>query len=153
MRLLGGPEAVTAYARTLGDATFRLDRWETRLNAAVPGDPRDTTTPLAHAHTYARLLLGDALPAPQRAQLRTWMLGNTTGADRIRAGVPAPWQVADKTGSGAYGSTNDAAVIWRTPTQALTMVIFFTQGAPDAPTRSDVLADAARIVSGAFTGA
>lgn len=51
MRLLGGPTAVTAYARAIGDDKFRLDRWETALNAAIPGDRRDTTTPAAMAQS------------------------------------------------------------------------------------------------------
>ena len=36
---------MTAFARSRGDDVFRLDRWETELNSAIPGDPRDTTTP------------------------------------------------------------------------------------------------------------
>ncbi|RYY95447.1 MAG: class A beta-lactamase, partial [Comamonadaceae bacterium] len=87
IRLLGGTDAVTAYARGIGDSAFRLDRWETELNTAIPGDPRDTTTPAAMATSVQRLALGDALGAPQRAQLVAWLRGNTTGATRIRAGV------------------------------------------------------------------
>lgn len=40
---LGGPRAVTRYARQqLGDHVTRLDRTEPTLNQATPGDPRDT---------------------------------------------------------------------------------------------------------------
>ncbi|WP_435575389.1 class A beta-lactamase, partial [Burkholderia cenocepacia] len=67
MKLIGGPSAVTAYARSIGDDAFRLDRWETELNTALPGDPRDTTTPAAMAASIRVLTLGDALPAAQRA--------------------------------------------------------------------------------------
>src|SRR3954451_24522807 len=42
---IGGPPAITAFARSIGDPSSRLDRWETELNSAVPGDPRDTSTP------------------------------------------------------------------------------------------------------------
>lgn len=45
LRTIGGPGEVTAFARTLGDDQTRLDRWETELNSAIPGDIRDTTTP------------------------------------------------------------------------------------------------------------
>jgi len=44
---LGGPAAVTTFARSLGDQVTRLDRIEPELNEAQPGDPRDTTSPLA----------------------------------------------------------------------------------------------------------
>ena len=30
----------------------------------------------------------------------------------MRAGVPSDWQVGDKTGMGAHGSTNDVAILW-----------------------------------------
>jgi beta-lactamase class A len=61
LRLIGGPSAVTDFARTLGDDRTRLDRWETELNSAIPGDPRDTSTPRALGAGYERLLTGDAL--------------------------------------------------------------------------------------------
>ncbi|MFN3429366.1 MAG: class A beta-lactamase, partial [Candidatus Sericytochromatia bacterium] len=109
---LGGPGAVTAYARSIGDTRFRLDRWEPALNSALPGDARDTTTPGAMARSLARLTLGDALAPPGRLQLADWLRGNTTGATRIRAGIPASWPLGDKTGTGIYGTTNDIAVIW-----------------------------------------
>ena len=40
----GGPEGFTAFVRSIGDEWTRLDRMETELNSAIPGDPRDTTT-------------------------------------------------------------------------------------------------------------
>ena len=43
------PAGLTAYARSIGDRVYRSDRLELALNAAVPGDPRDTTTPAAMA--------------------------------------------------------------------------------------------------------
>ncbi|MCV5532360.1 class A beta-lactamase, partial [Escherichia coli] len=107
---LGGPGGVTAFARAIGDETFRLDRTEPTLNTAIPGDPRDTTTPRAMAQTLRQLTLGHALGETQRAQLVTWLKGNTTGAASIRAGLPTSWTVGDKTGSGDYGTTNDIAV-------------------------------------------
>ncbi|HBX5694300.1 TPA: class A beta-lactamase, partial [Klebsiella pneumoniae] len=74
---VGGPASVTAFARQLGDETFRLDRTEPTLNTAIPGDPRDTTSPRAMAQTLRNLTLGKALGDSQRAQLVTWMKGNT----------------------------------------------------------------------------
>src|SRR6202000_2106636 len=70
---LGGPAAVTGFARALGDRVTRLDRRETALNSAVAGDPRDTTTPDAMLEDLRRLVLGDALSRPMRAALTGWM--------------------------------------------------------------------------------
>ena len=144
---LGGPQAVTQFARSIGDQSYRLDRIEPALNSAIPGDDRDTTTPLAMAESLRKMTLGDALAAPQRAQLIGWMAGNTTGNASIRAGLPAGWQVGDKTGNGDYGTTNDIAVIWPTNQAPLIMVVYFTQKQKDAVPRRDVLASAARIVT------
>ena len=65
----GGPAAVTAFARHVGDAVTRLDRTEPTLNEATPGDPRDTSTPRAMAQTLRRVMLGDALSDAGRAQI------------------------------------------------------------------------------------
>ena len=54
----GGPPALTAYVRSLGDSITRLDRNEPSLNEARPGDPRDTTTPVAMVHCIQALALG-----------------------------------------------------------------------------------------------
>jgi len=145
MKELDGPDAVTAFARSTGDESFRLDRWEPELNTALPGDERDTSTPQAMAFTLQRLTLGEALGEPQRGQLRGWMLGNTTGAQRIQAGVPRGWQVADKTGTGDYGTTNDVALLLPPGGPAFVIAIFFTQTSPQAKARDDVLAAATRI--------
>lgn len=144
---LGGPAGVTKFARSIGDSTFRLDRTEPTLNTAIPGDKRDTTSPLAMAKSLQNLALGKALGEPQRAQLVEWLKGNTTGAESIRAGLPATWVVGDKTGSGDYGTTNDIAVIWPDNHAPLVLVTYFTQPLQDAKARKDVLAAAAKIVT------
>ena len=150
MKLIGGPSAVTAYARSIGDGAFRLDRWETELNTALPGDVRDTTTPAAMAASLRVLTLGDALPPAQRAQLVAWLRGNKVGDKRIRAGVPAGSQVADKTGTGDYGTTNDAGVIWLPSRAPIVLAVYYTQARADAKAKDDVIAAAARIAVATF---
>jgi beta-lactamase class A len=110
LRTIGGPPAITAFARTIGDDKTRLDRWEIELNSAEPGDPRDTSTPHALGIGYRNLLTGDALAPASRGQLETWMRGTTTSS--MRAGLQPGWTTADKTGSGAYGSTNDVGIAY-----------------------------------------
>lgn len=145
LREFGGPAELTRYARSLGDTRFRLDRWETALNSALPGDERDTTTPLAMAHTLRRLLLLDGLAPAGQARLLDWMLGNTTGGTRIRAGVPAGWRVADKTGTGDYGSANDVGVVYPPGRPPIVLAIYTRRPVKDAEARSDIVARAAAI--------
>ncbi|GGM17573.1 class A beta-lactamase [Pseudomonas asuensis] len=146
MKKLGGPEAVTAFARSIGDTEFRLDRWETELNTAIPGDPRDTSTPQSMAVSLQRLALGDGLAADKQQQLQDWLKGNTTGGKRIRASVPAGWQVGDKTGTGDYGSANDVAIIWPPQRAPIVLTIYTALKDKQAEARNEVLADATRIV-------
>ncbi len=112
LQAIGGPPAVTEFARSIGDDRTRLDRWETDLNTAIPGDPRDTSTPLAYGGGIQSLLIGTHLDEPRRPQLEEWMRGNVTSSQEIRAGLPSGWTTADKTGTGAYGSTNDIGLAY-----------------------------------------
>ena len=146
IKLLGGPAAVTAYARSIGDQEFRLDRWETELNSALPGDLRDTTTPRAMGTSLKKLVLGDALPKAERELLKHWLVSNTTGANKIRAAVPLDWVVGDKTGGGDYGSTNDVAVIWPPGKSPLIIALYYTQDKKDAPLRDGMLVAATQII-------
>ncbi|KQQ40169.1 class A beta-lactamase [Duganella sp. Leaf126] len=150
MKLVKGPAGVTAFARTIGDKAFRLDRWETDLSTAIPGDPRDTTTPLAMMKSLQGVTLGPALTVDKRKQLTEWLVGNTTGDTRIRAGVPFDWQVGDKTGTGAHGTTIDIGVVWPPGKAPVVMALYFTQPGRDDAANAEILAAAARVVVEAF---
>lgn len=150
MKQIGGPAAVTAYARSIGDSEFRLDRWETELNSAIPGDVRDTTTPQAMAKSLQKLVMGEALPLHCRRQLKDWMIGNTTGAARIRAGVPAGWVVADKTGAGDYGTVNDIAVIWPPGRPPMLLAVYVTLPGKDDKARVELHGEVAKVAIEAF---
>jgi beta-lactamase class A len=147
---LGGPDGVTAFARSLGDTMTRLDRIETALNEATPGDPRDTTTPTAMLANIRALVLGDALSPPSRDQLKAWMLANKTGGGRLRAGLPGDWAVGDKTGSGEYGTTNDVGVIWPPGRAPIVVTIYFTETKAALEQRIAVLASVGRAVAQEF---
>ncbi|MBF6299363.1 class A beta-lactamase [Nocardia amamiensis] len=144
LKLLGGPAGFTAFLRSIGDNTSRLDRWETELNTAIPGDERDTTTPAALAADYRVLVLGDVLGEPERERLKSWLIANTTGDKRIRAGLPAGWTVGDKTGSPAYGSALDVAIAWPPGRAPLVIAVLTTKFEQNAQADNPLVADAAR---------
>lgn len=110
LRAIGGPPAITEFARSIGDDRTRLDRWEIELNTAIPGDPRDTSTPRALGGGIQSLLTATVLGEQQRRQLQDWMRANVTST--VRAALPAGWTTADKTGTGDYGSTNDIGIAY-----------------------------------------
>ncbi|MFE9605206.1 class A beta-lactamase [Streptomyces hokutonensis] len=150
LRELGGPTAITRFARSLGDPVTRLDRWETELNSAEPDRITDTTSPRAIAGLYGRLVLGDALRRPDRDRLTTWLLNNTTSAARFRAGLPATWTIADKTGSGDYGTANDVGVAWTEAGDPVVLAVLTTKPTlPDASYDNQLVADTAELVAAA----
>ena len=63
----GGPAGLTAYLRSLGDSVTRLDRREPTLNENKPGDPRDTTTPLAMLEILRKTVARQTRSPPHRA--------------------------------------------------------------------------------------
>jgi beta-lactamase class A len=150
MKRLGGTDSLNAFARSIGDQDFRLDRWEPELNSALPNDPRDTTTPLAMAKSVQALVFGSVLGDKEKALLGDWLKGNTTGDSRIRAGVPKDWVVGDKTGTSSYGTTNDVAVIWPVENPPIVVALFYTQEKEDASPNNEILKEATRIIIEGF---
>ncbi|KRQ15425.1 class A beta-lactamase [Bradyrhizobium manausense] len=150
LKNIGGPAGLTSFARSLGDETTRLDRIETELNEAAPGDPRDTTTPNAMAANFRRLLLGDALVPEGRDQLIKWLVANKTGDSRLRAGLPQGWRVGDKTGSGQRETANDVAIVWPPERSPIIIAVYLTGASLDPNGRNDVIASVGREVGKAF---
>lgn len=143
----GGPAALTAFMRGLGDGVTRLDRREPDLNESIPADPRDTTSPRAMATSLRTLLLDDALTVASRAQLVEWLVATTTGAKRIREGLPGGWRVGDKTGTSSNGVTNDVAIAWPPERAPLLVSVYYAESPQPQPVRNEVLAEVGRIAA------
>lgn len=139
LRELGGPGAVTRFARSLGDRVTRLDRWEPELNSAEPGRVTDTTSPGALARDYARLVLGNVLEPRDRERLTEWLLNCRTSGTRFRAGLPPEWTVADKTGGGSYASCNDVGVAWTPEGAPVVLAVLTTKPGGDSAAEGDHL--------------
>jgi beta-lactamase class A len=130
---IGGPKELTTFVRKLGDSYTRLDRIEPDLNQAIIGDVRDTTTPMAMAHTVQTLLFGDILTKLDTKQLMHWMQQNTISASLLRSVLPHGWSIADRTGAGENGSRGITAVLWQSERKPIIIVIYLTE--TDLPLR------------------
>ncbi len=144
---LGGPRAVTTFARELGDRVTRLDRTEPTLNDAAPGDPRDTTTPAQMVGHLRALVLGNVLSPGSREQLLRWLVANKTGGTRLRAGFPPGWRIGDKTGSGDHGTANDIAIAWPKGRKPIVIAVYLTEARVSAAERDGAIASVARAVA------
>ena len=147
---LGGPEGFAAVLAEAGDATTNPVRVETELNTAVPGDPRDTSTPRALVESLRGFALGGLLTDARSDTLIEWMSGNATGDTLIRAGAPDAAIVADKSGTGGHGTRNDLGIVWPVDGEPIVIAVLTTRGVPDAPSDDALVADAAAAVLGAF---
>jgi len=142
----GGPSALTAFWRSIGDTVSRLDHNEPELNRTPPGDPHDTTTPAAMAGNLRRLILGEALSPTSREHLTGWMVGCKTGDNRLRAGLPKDWRVGDKTGNNGKDAFGDIAVTWSTRGEPMVICAYTRGGAPTPRQVDDVFAEIGRYV-------
>jgi len=144
LRAMGGIEPMQAFYRSIGDATTRVDRFEPEMNR-LEGD-KDTIEPLQSATNIQRLLVdaGTPLSEASRALLLKWMVDSPTGMARIRAGVPADWNVAHKTGTGGYGPTNDIGILYP-PTGTPLVIAAYYHAATDDPKNEAVIAEATRL--------
>jgi beta-lactamase class A len=142
----GGPSALTAFWRSIGDSVSRLDHNEPELNRTPPGDPHDTTTPAAMAGNLRTLIFGNALSPTSRERLTNWMLGCKTGDNRLRAGLPKDWRIGDKTGNNGKDAFGDIAVAWSTRGEPVVISAYTRGGAPTPRQVDDVFAEIGRYV-------
>ncbi|WP_290058697.1 class A beta-lactamase [Amycolatopsis solani] len=144
-RELGGPAGLAAALRGIGDTTTHVDRIEPGLNDLAPGDVRDTSTPRAMAADLRAFAVGTALPSAQRTFYTDTMRANLTGAAVIRAGTPAGWTVADKTGTGEYATRNDIAVIWPPGRAPIVLAVLSDRKTENAEHDDRLIAQAAKL--------
>ncbi|PZO05289.1 MAG: class A beta-lactamase [Alphaproteobacteria bacterium] len=146
IRELGGLAEMQAFYRSLGDMRTRVDRLEPEMNR-LDGD-KDTITPAQSALNIETLFVAPNSPLVQssRQRLLGWMLASPTGPERIKAGVPAGWRVAHKTGTGGYGPTNDIGLIYPPSAPPVVVAAYFhaTETSTEAQ-RDAVIADATRM--------
>lgn len=151
LRRIGGPEALTRFIRAQGDKVTRLDRFEMEMNSNLPGDPRDTTSPAAMAGLTRTLVLSEALSVQSRRHLTTWLTKSVPGADRLKAGLPAPpWLVGHKTGTGANGAVNDVAIAWRSGRPPIVVASYQSGGTAEREARFAAHASVGRLVAEVF---
>jgi beta-lactamase class A len=143
---VGGPAALTAFWRSTGDAVSRLDHNEPELNRSPPGNPNDTTTPMAMAGNLRRFLLGEILSQDSRERLTGWMVNCKTGNNRLRAGLPEGWRIGDKTGNNGKDASGDIAMAWP-KSGGPVLVCAYTQGGSPNPAQLEaVFAEIGRTV-------
>lgn len=145
LKATGGPATFTQRMREMGDTVTRLDRFETEVNENAPGDPRDTTSPVAMARSGAKLVYGDYLDPGYRKRLREWMTDSKTGLTRIRTGLPPIWLAGDKTGT-CGTAYNDIAFVEAPDGGKYMIAAYLDRPAVKDEAANAVIADVARAI-------
>lgn len=143
---LGGPAQLEKALRAIGDDVTEMDRLETELNEATPGDTRDTSTPKALATNLRILGLTDELSEEKREIFQEWFKGNTTGDTLIKSGVPTDWIVGDKSGAASYGTRNDIAIVWPPDNEPIVIAILSNKQEKEAEYDDQLIGEATKIV-------
>jgi beta-lactamase class A len=154
VKRMGGPTAVTAKFREMGDNISRLDRYEPDLGLVLSGDLRDTTSPVAMAQLVRRVTTGRLLRPDSRERLLQWMENTSTGVRRLRAGLPTQWRTGNKTGTGRTEGTtnkcNDVAITFPPGRAPIIIATYFDSGeyTPQVEARHEaVLAQVGKIAA------
>ncbi|MGB1229945.1 MAG: class A beta-lactamase [Holosporaceae bacterium] len=150
---IGGVKGITHFARAIGDHSFRQDHdWLREAYSGGKGNVHDASTPRAMVQSFQKITLGQVLGKPQKEQLTLWLLNTQTGAARIRAGLPKGWVMGHKTGTGgAYGTTNDLAILWPPQHAPLLLGLYYTTNDKKATLQEDTLAAATRAIVADFS--
>jgi beta-lactamase class A len=146
LKSYGGPAALTAFVRQLGDKATRCDRFETELNVRHATEPEmDTTTPRAMLHSMHKVALGDALSEHSRRILQQWLLNNTTGGKRLKAGIPANWRIGDKTGTNKTDA-NDIGIVWPANGKPVLLTAYLAESRASTAEKDDTIAQVGRLL-------
>ncbi|WP_228242736.1 serine hydrolase [Porphyrobacter sp. GA68] len=149
LAVVGGPQAVNAWARRNGIAEFSIDRDIATLvrddgefNPANHIDLRDSATPRAMAELLRGLYQGKYLSRQSSDLLLASMSRTITGKRRIRGMMPLNAEVLNKTGS-LNNTSSDVGIIKTEDGRAIAVAIYVT-GQGTRPAREAKIAAIAR---------
>lgn len=145
MKHLGGPKAIIEFARSIGNKSYNVSHYDGFLNSD-PNNNDDSATPKDMAISVKKLIVGNHLAQSQKNMLLTWMHNNTTSYRRMRYGAPSGWDVADKTGSGNFGITNDIGILWSPTCKPIVLSIYTVRNRKELLQQEDVVAQVTKFV-------
>jgi beta-lactamase class A len=136
--------------RMLDQATSALPE-ERRDQGFHASQRRDTGTPIAVANLLQWLANGQLLSRDSAALLLEAMTKTRAFPDRLRAGVPNGWLIADKTGSGSTwkgvaSATNDAGILMAPDASSFVVVVLIADSKASNQDRAALIAKVARAV-------
>lgn len=108
-------------------------------------DPRDTATPQGMASFLWKLANGDLLSKSSTEYVLKAMQECKTFPDRLKAGIPAGWQIAHKTGTssswqGLTVATNDVGILTAPDGSKISIAVFVADSRRSSAERAAIFA-------------
>ena len=151
IRKLGGIEKINEFAKSISNTSFNLGNIEPKLNSN-PGNIHDTSTPKDMAQSIQKLLLdSNVLSNDKKQKLKDWMMNNTTGHTKIRAGLPAGWHAAEKTGGGNSTISNDIGIVWSPACKPIVLAIYTISNEKNNKKQAESIKVTTRLVLSEFS--
>lgn len=118
-------------------------------------DPRDRMSAATAVRMLAALESGKLLPPEMTEKMMAILKGTTTGAKRLKAGLPGQAILYHKTGTGAdvdrvNSATNDIGIIELPDGRKLAVAVFLSGSELPSDQREAIIAEVARIATGAL---
>jgi beta-lactamase class A len=151
LRLLGDPNAVTRYLRSVGIEDIVVATTEREMAADDLAQYRSWATPAGMLRLLAALHDEHPISDSSRAKLIQWMTDAQTGPNRLKGLLPAGTVVAHKTGTaptirGLTRATNDVGYIRLPDGRVVAVAVFISDSPDDTAARERVIAQVARAV-------
>lgn len=152
LAMAGGPEAVDAYVRRIGIDGIRIAASERTMHLAVENQRLNVGRPSSLCALVDLFLRGGLLPPAHDALLRRLLEQTTTGADKLRAGIPAKIVLGHKTGSsdrtpdGRRIADNDAGYLLLPDGRTCTLAVLVTDSREEDAANARAIARIARAV-------
>jgi beta-lactamase class A len=156
LSLVGGPGVVDARVRALGVEHVSIRYTELDLGSSGPQRGDNTATPAAMVALLAKVARHElGLSAASAALLDGVLLRVTTGAQRIKGGVPPGTPVAHKTGmsdtrDGKTDATNDVGLVTLPNGHRIAIAVFVHASPADLATRERTIARLGRAAYDTF---
>jgi beta-lactamase class A len=149
LRVIGGPEMVNGYTKSIGVTGFHLEDDERGLSLDVATQYRNWFEPAGAVQLLRRISDNSPLTPEHTQILLNWMENASTGLHQIKGGLPLGTIVMHKTGrSGTVGgvafATNDVGLITLPDGRRLAIAIFVADSTADDATRDAVIARIAK---------
>jgi len=151
-RLLGGPAAVEQYVHQLGIKDISIRATEEQMHSDWEVQFTNWCTPEAMLNLLEEFDRGGILSDSAREFLWNQMVATTTGANRLKGGLPAQAVIAHKTGSsarngeGISAAMNDVGIMVLPGTGHVAVAVFITNSKSSDANNERVIAKIAEAV-------